>query len=60
MLRSGPRGKSRLPEACAEDALRLYGFWQRDGVEFQAFEAEQLCCEAGPEGNPAYPNLVQV
>ena len=23
------------------------------------FEAEQLCCEAGPKGNPAYPNLIQ-
>ena len=29
--------KSRLPEACTEDALRPTGF-----------EAEQLCCEAGP------------
>ena len=37
--------------------LRLYGskavrFWQQDSVELQAFEAEQLCCEAGPERNP--------
>ena len=43
--------------------LRLYGskavrFWQRDSVELQAFEAEQLCCEAGPKGNPVIPNIV--